>query len=90
MLFMMLVTKIKSNNHNINLYIPLILVFILYLIIAVFCLIAYPFLFLNYKKTVLPRWYLKVFFYLPKLISSAKGTYVEVISEEDNIEFYLK
>ncbi|NLK13811.1 MAG: hypothetical protein GX313_03525 [Spirochaetales bacterium] len=76
----------RPGRRPINLYIPLLPVYILLLPFILLALVSLPFLAVS-KET---RQYLPLFKALPSLLAAARGTGISVESEDHTIYLHIK
>lgn len=87
---MLLRLKVKSDETSFGLWLPLLLVYILLVPAFVICSIVYAFMMLSPEGTKEARGFIKILFYLPVLLNAARGTEIEVHSNDADVIMYLK
>ena len=90
MLPMLLRLRVRSKEASFGFFLPMILIYILLLPIVIICLVAYGFMLLSPSQTLQARGYLKILFHAPKLLAAARGTEIEVHSDDADVKMFLK
>lgn len=90
MLPMILRLRIVDDEHKINLYFPLIFIYIIAIPFYILGVIFYLLLFLYPSKTVKQRIYLLIFLKSPQIMAAAIGTEVSVYSDDSKVYLYIK
>ena len=89
MLPMLLRIRVKSDDGNINLFIPLLLVYILLLPAFIIVSVVYALMLIS-PATEEARRYIKLLFHTPGLLAAAKGTEIDVKSDDGDVRLYIK
>jgi len=90
MLPMLFRIRVRSRDASFGFSLPMLLIYILFIPIAIITAIAYGFMLLAPKKTKQARGYMKIIFFMPKLLSAARGTEIEVHSDNSDVKTFLK
>ena len=82
--------KVKSKDASFNLYIPLLLAYLLLLPAYLMIIIVYGFMLLAPQQTEEARGYMRFAFHAPALLNAAKGTEIEVHSNDADVIMFIK
>ena len=90
MLPMILRIRVKSEDASFGFYLPLLLLYILLLPIYAITATVYGFMLLAEEQTKEARGYMKLLFHLPKLLNAARGTEVDVHSDDADVILFIR
>ncbi len=90
MLPMILRIRVKSKDASFGFYFPLILLYLLLLPVFVIATIVYAIMLASPEQTKEVRTYMRLLFHAPSLLCAAKGTEVEVHSNDADVMFFIK
>ncbi|MDC7125756.1 MAG: hypothetical protein PQJ46_09320 [Spirochaetales bacterium] len=90
MIPMLLRVRIKNEETNFGFYLPLLLVYILLLPAYIIVAIIYAIMIAAGEKAKEARSYMKIAFYSPALLAAAKGTEIEVHSDDSDVIMFIK
>lgn len=80
---------LNKKGHLIRIFFPLIILYILLVPLYMLVAIAYIIVLLAGDVAKEARSYIEIFFRLPIIINSLKGTIINIENEENNIKIYI-
>jgi len=89
MLPMLLVIRVRDDEHRFRLFIPLILVYLLLLPLAVLTAAVWLLLWLFPGTGEVRKW-MGTALYLPRLLSAARGMEIDVRDRKSDVRFYIR
>jgi len=87
---MLLRVKVRDEKSSFGFFIPLIIVYMLFVPIIILGGVAYAILLIIPETTKQARSYLQLIMSLPSLLSASIGTEIEIHSDDKDISMYVK